>query len=110
MMKRKLNWLLIVSLFCSCQSKIDAPLSEEKLLAVLVDIHTAEALTEGERQNVRDSMNRIYYAQIFEHHGIRKQDFDSTMTIYAHVPERFDSVYSRVERLINQKKDTTHVQ
>ena len=98
-----------IGLFVACENQFNAPISEQKLIEVLVDVHTAEALTETEKQEVRDSMNGIYYAQIFEHHGVNKKDFDSTMSIYAHNPERFDTVYHRVERLVKSKRDTlTH--
>lgn len=94
--------------FLACQNTLNAPLSEEKLIDILVDVHTAEAMTESETQRVRDSMAPIYYAQIYEKHGVTRTDFDSTMVIYAHNPERFDSVYSKVLRIINTERDSLH--
>ncbi len=91
-----------------CQSNLKTPIPEEKLIPILVDVHTAEAMTESEIQRVRDSMTPIYYAQIFEKHGVTKKDFDSTMNIFAHYPERFDSVYSKVQRVINTERDSLH--
>ena len=100
--------MLFRSVFVACQDSLNAPIPEEKLISILVDVHTAEAMTETEIQRVRDSINPIYYAQIYEKHGVTSQDFDSTMSVYAHNPERFDSVYSRVQRIINIKRDSFH--
>ena len=98
--------LLISVVFVACQSNLNTPIPEDKLIDILIDVHTAEALTEAESQRVRDSMNPIYYAQIYEKHGVTSTDFDSTMSVYAHNPERFDSVYARVIRRINVERDT----
>ena len=100
--------LLLCIVFVACEDRLNAPIPEEKLISILVDVHTAEAMTETEIQRVRDSINPIYYAQIYEKHGVTSQDFDSTMSVYAHNPERFDSVYSRVQRIINIKRDSFH--
>ncbi len=94
--------------FLACQNNLNAPISEEKLINILVDVHTAEAMTESEITRVRDSMTPIYYAQIYEKHGVTRTDFDSTMVVYAHNPERFDSVYSKVLRIINTERDSLH--
>ena len=100
--------LLLCIVFVACEDRLNAPIPEEKLISILVDVHTAEAMTETEIQRVRDSINPIYYAQIYEKYGVTSQDFDSTMSVYAHNPERFDSVYSRVQRIINIKRDSFH--
>jgi hypothetical protein len=100
--------LLGCVLVVACQNQFEAPISEEKLIAVLADIHTAEAVTQTENQNMRDSATGIYYTQIFEHHGVTHKDFDSTMAVYARYPVQFDSVYSRVSRLVKSQKDTLH--
>ena len=98
--------LLLCVVFVACQGSLNTPISEDKLIDILIDVHTAEAMTEAEIQRVRDSMNPIYYAQIFEKHGVTSADFDSTMSVYAHNPERFDSVYVNVIRRINVKRDS----
>ena len=102
--------LLLCIVFVACEDRLNAPIPEEKLIAILMDVHTAEAMTESEIQRVRDSINPIYYAQIYEKHGVTSKDFDSTMSVYAHNPERFDSIYAKVIRTINIKRDTLHNQ
>ncbi|MBL7818026.1 MAG: DUF4296 domain-containing protein [Saprospiraceae bacterium] len=107
-MKKQIATLLLCSMsllsLVSCQPTIEAPIPSEKLVHILVDIHTAEALTESEKQEVRDSMNSIYYEQIFKQHGVTDKDLDSTMTIYARNPVQFDSIYVQVERMVKAKR------
>ena len=108
-MKKYTFLFALLVFFAACQNKFDAPVSEEKLVKILADVHTAEAILETEKQEVRDSMTRIYYAQICEKHGVTKSDFDSTMAIYVQNPEHLDSVYSHVIRTINTQRDTIKV-
>ncbi len=93
-------------LIISCKNQFNAPISEEKLIKILVDVHTAEGVTQAENQNIRDSITAIYYMQIFEHHGITRKDFDSTMAIYARNPVQFDSVFARAEHIVKAKRDS----
>lgn len=90
----------------ACQSAPDAPIPQEKLISVLYDIHTSEGLLESESQNVRDSMAKIYYAQIFHKHGVTQTDFDSTMAIYTRNPTQMDTVYNRLLRIVKADRDT----
>lgn len=98
--------LAFLFVWAACQNALDAPVSEEKLVTVLYDIHTAEALLEGESQNMRDSMTKIYYTQIYQKQGITQIDFDSTMAIYTRNPTHLDTVYNRVLRIVKAEKDT----
>lgn len=90
----------------ACQSTPNAPIRQEKLINVLYDIHTAEGLLESESQNVRDSMAKIYYAQIFQKHGVTQIDFDSTMAIYTRNPTQMDTVYNHLLRIVKADRDT----
>lgn len=110
-MKKKIDNTLIYILLCgfmACQSDLAAPIAQDKLIKVLVDIHTAEGLLETETQNIRDSMTRIYYAQILEKHQTNQVDFDSTMAIYSRNPIQFDTVYNRVLRIVGTQRDSFH--
>lgn len=90
----------------ACQNSVDAPIPQEKFMTVLYDIHTAEGLLETESQNMRDSMSKIYYAQIFQKHGVTQIDFDSTMAIYTRNPTQMDTVYNRLLRIVKAERDT----
>ena len=92
----------------ACERGEKAPISEDKLVEVLYDIHTAEALLESESQVHKDSMVKIYYPQIFEKQGITRLDFDSTMAVYSRNTVKLDTVYNRVLRMVAARKDILH--
>jgi hypothetical protein len=100
--------LLLSACFKSIQ--VDKPLiSEEKLTEVLKDIHVAEALlTETNDRRIKDSLARIYYAQIFRLHEISPEDFDQSMNAYFTDPAALDSLYQKVIlNLSVEKKELT---
>ncbi len=102
---KRLYPALFLMLF-ACQNAPNAPVSEEKLTQVLFDIHTAEALVEGEVQDIRDSIARVYYAQICQKHNITQADFDSTMAVYTRNPVLLDTIYNRVLRRVKAERDS----
>ncbi len=96
--------LLLSACFKSIQ--VDKPLiSEQKLTEVLKDIHVAEALlTETNDRRTKDSLARIYYAQIFRLHDISREDFDQSMNAYFTDPAALDSLYQKVILHLSQDK------
>jgi hypothetical protein len=96
---------LIIALI-SCQNNGNAPISESTFTQILTEMHTAEGAAEGEFPSAKDSLLRIYYAQILKKHEVTQTDFDSTLAVYTRQPVAFDSLYSNVLREI-QKIDTT---
>ncbi len=107
----KFNYLLIPLLFLliiSCQNDGKAPISAETFTLILTDMHTAEAAAEGEFTTTKDSLLRIYYAQILKKHDVSQADFDSTLAVYSRKPVEFDSIYSGVFREIAKIDTTKH--
>ncbi len=98
--------LCLFILIISCKNEVKAPVERDVFVHVLTDMHTAEAATEGEFTTVKDSLLKIYYAQILKKHGVSQVDFDSTLTLYSRQPVPFDSIYAQVFREI-AKIDTT---
>jgi hypothetical protein len=96
----------LFALILSCQNEGKAPVSAATFANILTDMHIAEAAAEGEFTPVKDSILKIYMAQILTKHGVSRPDFDSTLTVYSRQPVAFDSVYAQVFRQI-QKIDTT---
>ena len=85
--------------FSQCTNRNNStylPLSDEKLIAVLVDIQVAEALVEGEIPVIHDSILRSYYPQIFTRHGIVAADFDTTMSRLTRQSGRLEKIYRKV--------------
>ncbi|MGH1338623.1 MAG: DUF4296 domain-containing protein [Aureispira sp.] len=107
------NWLkgamaIVIVLFSSCYQAIpvETPLlSEEELIPILKDIHLAEAvLTEVMNKQEKDSLARLYYAQIFALHEVDTAKFDQTMNAYMTDPPALDSLYEAVIQALSEEK------
>ncbi len=99
-------FLSAMLLFGNCgtsDSSENLPISDEKLVAALVDVQLAEAIPDGEIPEIRDSMMRVYYPQIFEKHGISIADFDTSMSRLARQPRRLEQVYRKVSEQLLKK-------
>lgn len=97
-----MKYLLFLSIIflSSCFKAIPSEpsiLSEEKLKAILKDIHLAESLlTETIDRNEKDSLARIYYAQIFHLHQVSHEDFEQSMNAYFSNPSELDLIYEKI--------------
>ena len=98
----------IFVLIISCKNEVKAPVDRDTFVHILTNMHTAEAASEGEFTTVKDSLLKIYYAQILKKHGVRQVDFDSTLTLYSRQPILFDSIYAQVFREIAKIDTTKH--
>jgi hypothetical protein len=99
---------LAVILFTGCYQPIpiEKPLlSDEELIPILKDIHIAEALlTETADRRKKDSLARLYYAQIFELHKVDTIVFNQTMDAYFTDPPALDSLYQAVIDALGEEK------
>ena len=83
--------------FFSCKkNNAKLPIDEKNLVLILDDIHKVEAALDQENVFVKDSLGKKYYNQIFEKYHTNKKDFDSTMSILEHNPDRLFQVYKKV--------------
>ena len=96
---------LFIVLLSACQAETKQPLTDEKMVEVLTDLNTAEGVLESEKVGVKDSLSKIYYAQIFDKHKVSRRDFDSTMAILSRNPVALDSIYNRVLRKLERKNE-----
>lgn len=87
----------------SCKHATTTHLSQEKMKAVLTDIHLAESYSivvnqdsahQGSDKNY-DSL-AAYYQSIFKHHGISKTTFEQSLQWYKQNPAELDSVYTKM--------------
>ena len=79
------------------------PIDDEKLIAALLDVQLAEVIPDGEIPEIRDSLMRIYYPQIFQKHGISAADFDTSMSRLARQPRRLEQFYRKVSEQLLKK-------
>lgn len=97
-----LLFLLCTMILCSCYREIEyktASIEEEKMIAIMADIHLAEGqimqyttLTPGQR----DSISAEHYQTVFKIHHVNSQDFETTMEAYMSNPEALSKLYEKV--------------
>ena len=92
----------------SCQTKPETPpISDEKMVRLMADFYSVEAVLNIATPQQRDSLAAIYQAQIFEDQGFTKADFEKTIDILSHEPVRLDTILTRAARMLDDKnKDT----
>lgn len=90
--------------FLSCRSsEKKMPVSREKFLEVMADIHTAETIYENESTYMKDSLSALYYPQIFEKNGITAKDYDSSMGILSDNPVMMKRFYEDVIKKLQSR-------
>jgi hypothetical protein len=97
--------LFIIVLLAQCSSSEKMPITEATMSNILTDIHIAEASVDNESAEMKDSITRLYYPQIFERHGIQQWQFDSTMSMLSKNPVQMERIFKRI--LENIKKKNT---
>lgn len=102
---RGLLLLLIVSLVaCSREEIIPLPLTQDKLVDVLVDVHVAEAMIDKIGAVDQDTVGKVYYRMIFREHGITQQAFDESMSILREDPKRLNDLYEQILDTLNVRE------
>ncbi|MDR2413852.1 MAG: DUF4296 domain-containing protein [Odoribacteraceae bacterium] len=85
-----------------------APLGERRFTALLIDLHTADAILSDARvAPISEQEKRAYYAGLFEKYGITRVDFDSCVRYYAGT-NRYERIYEAVTRELN-RRDTANL-
>lgn len=88
--------------FVSCGDKeIPIPLSEEKLVDIMIDMHIAEAMIEKLPVSDRDTVGHVYYRMIYREHEVSQEDFDESMKVLREDPERLNAIYVLVMEQLN---------
>jgi hypothetical protein len=54
-------------------------LADEKLARIMADLYVAEAATTGLSGYEKDSLSHVYYAQVFELHGVTQADYQTNL-------------------------------
>ena len=98
--------MIALMLLASCgnNGKVKKPerlLSEQQMTDVLTDAYLIEAILNQKKsvgENV-DSLQSVYYDQLFEHYGINDSVFDQNMRYYSYqlpaLEQMMDSVTNR---------------
>ncbi|MCH2042707.1 MAG: DUF4296 domain-containing protein [Saprospiraceae bacterium] len=91
--------VLIVSLSACYQEWVveEPKIPQDKMIAILEDIHVAEALlTEYLKKAEKDSVAQEYYLQIFKIHEVSAEDFEQSLQSYMKNPNALEAIYTKV--------------
>lgn len=64
---------------CTAHQEAERSLSDEQLARIMADINVAEAATIGLSGYPKDSLMKVYYAQVFEIHGCSQDDYENNL-------------------------------
>lgn len=96
--------ILFVISFSYCKNDENGLLiPEEKMIAILADIHLAEAALKSIKKHKKDSLGSMYYEQIFTIHNISRDSFENDLHILRSTPDKLEKIYSKVLEQLNKK-------
>ncbi len=109
----RLSFLIIsIAVFSmiGCKEELSTTLSDEKIVDILTDLHLAEASMLTLNKRLKDSVNRIYYGQVFEIHQVEDSIFFNDLEIIRKNPKRVEEIYTlvidNIDQLdLNEKKE-----
>jgi hypothetical protein len=99
---KRLTWITCaVAGILSCS---EAPLNEKRFTALLIDLHTADAMLSDARvAPVGEREKYLYYNDLFEKHGITRVEFDSCVHYYSGQPARYARIYDAVLKTLGER-------
>ncbi|MBK7871395.1 MAG: DUF4296 domain-containing protein [Saprospiraceae bacterium] len=108
-MSRWFSIMSIILFVAACTPRNERlPIDEPKLVAILVDVHLAEAAMQEMPSIIQDSVGRIYYNQIFRIHQVSEADFNKTIYLLKMNPAKMESVYKKVSETLDKKVEELH--
>lgn len=97
--------LLNFCAFCSTQLSEKPGLSDEKLARIMADLSVAEAATNGLAGYPKDSLQKVYYGQVFEIHGTSPEAYEKDLRIVSAELPRLQQIVLKSMKLL--EGDTT---
>ncbi len=101
---------LLFTIFCylsllSCnKNKTDLPIERDKLIAILMDVHLAEAAMQETTLENKDSLGKLYYQKIFNLYGVTEAEFNKSMFLIRQNPKELDAIYKEVIETMDKKE------
>ncbi len=89
----------------ACQQEAkQPPLSDKQVSRIMADLYLAEAATTGLTGNPKDSLLGVYYRQVFEIHGVSKEDYETSLRTMSEDDERIRGVVDSAINLLKPEK------
>jgi Domain of unknown function (DUF4296) len=90
---------------CSSQQTETLPISEEKLVKLMFDVHVAEgALSQHPGGPKKDSIADVYYNQVAEIQQVDRAVLDTCLAILQRNPDLSKEVYEKVMEMMDKKR------
>jgi hypothetical protein len=100
-------YLLVISLAlagCQKEEKVQLPYPDKEVVAILADIHIAEAALQPLFGEVKDSTAQVYYEQIYAIHDINEDQLRELLQILKDHPKEMERIYDLVLEEISRQK------
>lgn len=81
------------------------PIEIDKLENILTDVHVAEAAMQYTADEKRDSLEEVYYNQIFEIHDVTREEFMECMKILETNPRQGSIIYQNLMDGLEERKN-----
>jgi hypothetical protein len=96
----------------ACSTKATAPIDSEKMKAILMDMHIAEAYSslivvdslQKKKFNKNTDSLAVFYQTIFKQHQVNLTQFEAAIQWYALHPEALDSAYTKMLPVLDSLK------
>ena len=104
------SWLLLLAALVGTlilvQPEPEQPIfSAEKTARIMADLFLAQAASNGFVGYSKDSLTHIYYAQIFEIHGVSESEYEKNLRILAQDEQRIERVVKAAVKLVDPEAD-----
>jgi hypothetical protein len=96
-MKNGVIYILLLVLLLGCGRPWDV-LSQDEMVAVLLDVHLAEAAMKVVDGSAKRIEKQEFYNAVFEKHNTTKEHFEKSLDWYAHHPKLLVAVYDEVKK------------
>ena len=102
----KIVVLLLFIAFASCVNIPKGVIRMDKMENILVDIHTAEAISDqfSNEYNTAEQKQRIA-AEMLKKNGVTKAEFDSSLSFYSTRLDLYMKIYQKVSERLNAQKE-----
>lgn len=98
--------MLLTLLTLGCQPAHESPsLTDEKMSRILADLFIAEAATNGLSGYPKDSLTHVYYDQVFQIHGISREEYEKNMRLLVLEEAHIEKVVKDAVDLLRTEKD-----
>lgn len=91
----------------SCVERADPPLfSDEKTAQIMADLAVADAAAMSKFTGYpRDSITEAYFSQVFQMHGVSKEDYEKNLLLLSHDLDRLQRCSKNAEQILQKKLD-----